>query len=132
MGKIKLWLKEKDVEVHKYMNENDRYVFHKINEQNATIGAQGAPLTAGRSLAVDTKFVPLGALLWLETSSTYNNKIEKLVVAQDIGSAIKGAVRGDYFWGSGGDEILKLAGSMNSKGRYFVLLPKNYEVKNGN
>ena len=54
-------------------------------------------------------------------------KIEKLVVAQDIGSAIKGIVRGDYFWGSGADENLDKAGKMNSSGKYYILIPKNAE-----
>ncbi|MFR1031348.1 MAG: 3D domain-containing protein [Alphaproteobacteria bacterium] len=52
-------------------------------------------------------------------------KIEKLVVAQDIGSAIKGPIRGDYFWGSGKDDVLEKAGKMNSAGRYFILIPQN-------
>ena len=57
-------------------------------------------------------------------------KIEKLVVAQDIGGAIKGAVRGDYFWGSGKDDVLDYAGRMNSAGRYFIMLPKKTETRN--
>ena len=80
-------------------------------------------MQAGRSLAVDRSIIPLGSLLWLETSTPNNKQLEKLVIAQDIGSAIKGIVRGDYFWGSGSDEILKLAGSMNQEGRYFILIP---------
>jgi len=67
--------------------------------------------------------------LWLETSYPDKGKLGKLVVAQDVGSAIKGPIRGDYFWGSGGDEVLRLAGSMNSGGRYYLLVPKNAEVK---
>ena len=52
-------------------------------------------------------------------------------MAQDIGSAIKGAVRGDYFWGSGGDDILEQAGKMNSKGQYYILIPNHVETVNG-
>lgn len=59
----------------------------------------------------------------------HHEKIEKLVMAQDIGGAIKGGVRGDYFWGSGDDSVLELAGKMNSKGRYFILLPKNVQLQ---
>ena len=51
-------------------------------------------------------------------------------VAQDIGGAIKGAVRGDYFWGSGKDDVLDYAGRMNSAGRYFIMLPKKTETRN--
>ena len=81
------------------------------------------PLHAGRSLAVDKSYIPLGSLLWLETKGPNNKQLEKLVIAQDIGSAIKGIVRGDYFWGSGADEVLEHAGKMNQKGRYFIMLP---------
>lgn len=130
MGKIKKWLEENNELAYEHMNENLRYIFHRLSDAEGPTGAQGVSLTAGRSLAVDRSFVPLGSLLWLETTGPNREKIEKLVVAQDIGGAIKGAVRGDYFWGSGGDEILDLAGRMNSQGRYFILLPKTVEVKN--
>lgn len=124
MGKIKKWLKENPQTAQKYLDKNQRYVFHRLSDTEGPIGALGVPLTAGRSLAVDKKYIPLGALLWLETTGPDREKIEKLVMAQDIGGAIKGAVRGDYFWGSGGDDVLELAGRMHAKGRYFVLLPK--------
>lgn len=91
---------------------------------------RGVPLRAGRSLAVDRRYIPLGSLLWLETTGPDREKIEKLVVAQDIGGAIKGAVRGDYFWGSGKDDVLDYAGRMNSAGRYFIMLPKKTETRN--
>ena len=131
MGQIKKLLKQNPQIADKYLNENQRYVFHRLSGAEGPIGAMGLPLSAGRSLAVDKTFIPLGSLLWLETTGPNGEKIEKLVAAQDIGGAIKGAVRGDYFWGSGGDDVLELAGRMNSKGRYFILLPKDMEVKNG-
>lgn len=127
MGKIKKWLKNNPGLANKYLDQNQRYVFHRLSDAEGPIGALGLPLTAGRSLAVDKSFIPLGALLWLETTGPDREPIEKLVVAQDIGGAIKGAVRGDYFWGSGGDDVLEMAGKMHAKGRYFVLLPKNAE-----
>ena len=124
MGKIKQWLNDNYAEAVHHMNENQRFIFHRFNSADGPIGAQGVALTAGRSLAVDRNFVPLGALLWLETSGPDKEPIHKLMVAQDIGGAIKGAVRGDYFWGSGDDDILHKAGRMNAVGRYFVLIPK--------
>lgn len=130
MGKIKQWLKKNGKVALDNMAENKRYVFHRLTNAEGPIGAQGVPLRAGRSIAVDRHYVPLGALIWLETTGPDREKIEKLVVAQDIGGAIKGAVRGDYFWGSGKDDILDYAGRMNSEGRYFILLPKNLELKN--
>lgn len=129
MGNIKKWLKENYDEALIPMNQNHRYVFHRLTNADGPIGAQGVSLTPGRSLAVDKSFVPLGSLLWLETTGPDKELIRKLVVAQDIGGAIKGAVRGDYFWGSGDDSILEKAGKMNAKGKYYILLPKNSEVK---
>ncbi len=125
MGSIKKWLKANPDKAFANMDENDRYIFHRLGNPEGPVGAQGVPLTAGRSLAVDKDYVPLGALLWLETTLPGNKPLKKLMVAQDIGSAIKGAVRGDYFWGSGGDDVLSLAGSMNSKGTYYILLPQH-------
>lgn len=125
MGNIKKWLKANPEEAFANMNENDRYIFHRLGSPEGPIGALGVPLTAGRSLAVDKSFIPLGSLLWLETTLPGGKPLNRLMSAQDIGSAIKGAIRGDYFWGSGGDDILALAGSMNSQGSYFILLPKH-------
>lgn len=125
---IKKWLRKHPDAAARHMNKNQRYVFHRFNDATGPIGAQGVALTAGRSLAVDRQFIPLGALLWLETSGPKKENIHKLVIAQDIGGAIKGAVRGDYFWGSGDDEILDLAGRMNSTGKYYILLPNSQEA----
>lgn len=130
MGKIKQWLKKNGQLALDNMAENKRFVFHRLVDAEGPVGAQGVPLRAGRSLAVDRRYIPLGSLLWLETTGPDREKIEKLVVAQDIGGAIKGAVRGDYFWGSGKDDVLDYAGRMNSAGRYFIMLPKNTETRN--
>lgn len=110
------------------MAENERFIFQKINTADGPLGAYGVSLTAGRSLAVDTRYIPLGSILWLDTLSPDKRNIDKIVFAQDIGSAIKGVVRGDYFWGHG-EEALKYAGRMNSVGKYFILLPKETSVK---
>lgn len=130
MGNIKKWLKENFDTAKDEMNENQRYIFHKIGNGEGPIGALGVDLTAGRSLAVDKTIIPLGALLWLETTAPDNTKINRFVMAQDIGSAIKGAVRGDFFWGSGGDDVLEKAGKMNAKGQYYILIPNNSETSN--
>ena len=127
---MKKWLKKHPEQATQLMQENERFIFHRFVEENGPVGAFGIPLTAGRSLAVDRQYIPLGALLWLSTTTPDKNPLQKLVAAQDIGSAIKGAVRGDYFWGSGGDEILDLAGKMNNTGHYYIFIPK--EIKNAN
>ena len=128
MGKIKKWLKKNGQLALDNMAENKRYVFHRLVDAEGPIGAQGVPLRAGRSLAVDRKYIPLGALLWLETTGPDGEPINKLVMAEDVGSAIKGGIRGDYFWGHG-EEALESAGRMNSVGRYFILIPDDAEVK---
>lgn len=128
MPKIREWLKSNGESAKKNMLLNDRYIFHKIVKAEGPLGAMGLPLVAGRSMAVDRDYIPLGSVLWLETDGPDREAIRKLVMAEDVGSAIKGGVRGDYFWGHG-EDALNCAGRMNSKGRYFMLLPKDAEVK---
>lgn len=124
MIEIKKWLNQNPDEAKKYMQQNQRFIFHRIVKESGPVGAFGVPLQGGRSMAVDKDIIPLGSLMWLSTKTPDGQALNKLVAAQDIGSAIKGAVRGDYFWGSGGDEVLAAAGSMNSAGRYYILIPK--------
>lgn len=128
MPKIREWLRKNPDKAQDLMAENERFIFQKINTADGPLGAFGIPLTAGRSLAVDTDFIPIGSVLWLNTTSPDHHEINKVVFAQDIGSAIKGVVRGDYFWGHG-EEALKHAGRMNSSGKYFIILPKEAAVK---
>ena len=128
MPKIREWLRQNPDKAQDLMAENERFIFQKINTADGPLGAYGVSLTAGRSLAVDTRYIPLGSVLWLDTVSPDKRNINKIVFAQDIGSAIKGVVRGDYFWGHG-EEALKYAGRMNSVGKYFIFLPKETSVK---
>ena len=84
------------------------------------------PLTAGRSLAVDRRYIPLGVPVWLDTTAPApagTVPLRRLMIAQDTGGAIKGVVRGDVFWGAGG-RAEAIAGRMNSPGRYAVLIPR--------
>ena len=93
---------------------------------NATDGPQGAlgvPLTPGRSIAVDPRNVPLGAPVYLATTQPLSTKpLNRLVMAQDTGGAIRGAVRADFFWGFGADAGAQ-AGRMKQQGQMWVLLP---------
>ena len=91
------------------------------------------PLTAGRSLAVDRKFLPLGIPIWLNADYLDENAnlLQRLMVSQDTGGAIKGLVRGDVFWGSGG-KALALAGPMKAKGEFYVFLPKTIAISKNN
>lgn len=129
MGDVRKWLRAHPEEAVKLLRQNKRYVFHRIASTSAPVGAHNVPLTPQRSLAVDKTYIPLGSLLWLETRGPLNEPIEQLVVAQDIGGAIKGIVRGDFYWGSGDEEVLSQAGRMNSVGQYYILLPKTMELK---
>ena len=127
MDKIREWLDENGDKAKKNMLLNDRFIFHKIVDAEGPLGAMGLPLFAGRSMAVDKSFIPLGVILWIETNSP-KGELNRLVMAEDVGSAIKGAIRGDYFWGHG-DEALQFAGRMNARGKYYVVLPKDAKVK---
>jgi membrane-bound lytic murein transglycosylase A len=128
MPKIREWLRKNPDKAKDLMAENNRFIFQRITDADGPVGALGVSLTAGRSLAVDNKYIPLGAMMWLDTVNPDNGNLKKIVFAQDIGSAIKGVVRGDYFWGQG-EQALKHAGRMNSKGKYYIFAPKNSAVK---
>jgi len=119
---VRAWLKSHPAEAPALMAENPRYVFFRLVHGEGPIGAFSVPLTAGRSLAVDPKFIPLGVPVWLDTVDPDGIRLQRLMMAQDTGSAIKGAVRGDVFWGSG-DQAFDKAGRMKSRGFYYVLLP---------
>jgi membrane-bound lytic murein transglycosylase A len=107
------------------MQLNPSYIFFRPLQGPGPVGAQGVVLTPGRSLAVDRRFIPLGAPIWLATTSPLDSSeaLNRLVIAQDTGSAIKGPVRGDLYWGHGENAALN-AGFMKSSGRYYILLPK--------
>ncbi|MBL8643122.1 MAG: murein transglycosylase A [Rhodospirillaceae bacterium] len=120
---VRDWLKQNPDRAAELMNQNARYIFFRKIEGDGPIGAQGVALTPGRSLAVDPRYVALGLPLWLDTVDPDNAPLQKLVVAQDVGAAITGAVRGDYFWGAGEGAFAKAA-RMKSQGRYYVLLPR--------
>jgi membrane-bound lytic murein transglycosylase A len=106
------------------MRENPSYVFFKEISGDGPYGSENVVLTAQRSLAVDRNFIPLGVPLWLDATGRFiPGTTRRLVIAQDIGGAIKGPVRGDLFWGSG-DAAGRQAGSMNAMGHFALLLPQ--------
>ena len=124
MPEIRAWLKAHPEEGRRIMELNRRYIFFREIDGEGPVGAEGVPLTAGRSLAVDTALLPLGAPVWLDTHWPGDpaRPLRRLMVAQDTGSAIKGPVRGDFFWGTG-EAAFAEAGRMKSAGRYWLLLP---------
>jgi membrane-bound lytic murein transglycosylase A len=128
MQGIKAWGQRNPEQLGALLAENPSYVFFR--ELPATAegppGALGVALTAGRSLAVDPRAVPLGAPVFLATTRpNAQEPLRRLMLAQDTGGAIKGAVRADLYWGSG-IEAGTLAGRMRQPGRLWVLLPHGF------
>lgn len=123
MPSVRDWLKAHPDQAPALMAENPRYVFFREVGPDGPFGAAGVALTPGRSLAVDTTFVALGTPLWLVSSDPDGAPLRRLMIAQDTGSAIKGPIRGDFFWGAG-DAAFNKAGRMKSKGGYYLLLPR--------
>lgn len=125
MQHLRAWLQANPEEATEIMRENPRYIFFRRIEGEGPIGALGVPLTPERSLAVDPRLLPLGAPIWLDTTrpGPDDTPLRRLMVAQDTGSAIVGAVRGDFYWGTG-EAALDEAGRMAERGRYWLLLPK--------
>jgi len=128
MQKIRAWLKAHPDRAVAMMNRNPSVVFFLKSKANGAVGSQGVELTPLRSMAVDTSFIPLGIPLWLDADDVNGKQLRRLVVAQDTGGAIKGAVRGDLFCGAGADAETT-AGGLQSRGKYYLLIPKSVNVK---
>ena len=127
MQNIKSWMGKNPNHLAEVLGQNPSYVFFKVldgSSDQGPVGALGVPLTGGYSGAVDKHHITLGAPLFLATShpANANAGLNRLIVAQDTGSAIKGAVRVDYFWGYG-DEAGQMAGRHNTTGYVWQLLP---------
>lgn len=130
MQGIKDWGRRNPQRLPALLNANPSYVFFRelTNPNGGPLGALGVPLTDERSIAIDPRVFPLGAPVWLATTRpNSNDPLNRLMLAQDTGGAIRGNVRADFFWGFG-DEAGKLAGGMKQKGRMWVLLPKDYPM----
>ncbi|MGB8436707.1 MAG: MltA domain-containing protein, partial [Burkholderiales bacterium] len=141
MQGIQAWARAHTARVADLLNQNPSYVFFRELPPNdvgrggggtaeyvGPIGALGVPLTAERSIAVDRRYVPLGAPVYLATTRPNSDEpLERLMIAQDTGGAIRGPVRADFFWGTG-REAGRLAGRMRQTGSMWVLLPNGYPV----
>jgi membrane-bound lytic murein transglycosylase A len=125
MQGIKAWAAANPERLQEALGHNASYVFFReLPAQDGPVGALGVPLEAGYSIAVDPKFVPLGAPVFLATTYPLSPQpLERLAMAQDTGGAIRGALRADFFWGSGA-QAGELAGRMRQPGRLWVLWPR--------
>lgn len=130
MQAIKRYLEAHPKQMDKVINKNKSFVFFRKMTEGVALGSQGVALTPGYSLAIDKQWIPMGAPLWLtttrpdSTNPDENKPLQRLMIAQDTGGAIRGKVRGDVFWG-GGEKATLIAGHMKNHGHYWILLPKN-------
>jgi membrane-bound lytic murein transglycosylase A len=128
MEGIKNWARKNITKLREFLNMNASYVFFRKlpNDLPGPIGALGVSIEAERSVAIDPKFIPLGAPIFLSTTKPNTSEpLEQLMVAQDTGGAIRGGVRADFYWGSG-DGAGRKAGSMKQQGKIWTLLPMDY------
>jgi membrane-bound lytic murein transglycosylase A len=129
LGALSRWLRADRARGQQVMWQNESFIFFrelKGDESDGPRGALGVVLTPGRSLAVDTAFHTLGTPIYVSAPTlkhaTKSGGFNRLMVAQDVGSAIKGPERGDIYFGSG-ERAGRLAGITSHAGSYFVLLP---------
>lgn len=121
---IQNWVRRNGDAGLKLLRHNPSYVFFRVVDQvppeKGPLGAMNRSITTLRSVAVDPRYTPLGAPVWIEKDG--QEPLRRLMIAQDTGSAIKGAQRADIFFGTG-DEAGRVAGRVRDPGRMVVLLP---------
>ncbi|HAG53361.1 MAG TPA: murein transglycosylase [Alphaproteobacteria bacterium] len=121
---IRQYLEENPDKVDKILHENPSYIFF-AERANGPFGAFGNVLTANHSVATDRSFVPLGTPLFIETKVTATDEdFNNMVFAQDVGGAIKGAIRADIFFGSD-EQAEHYSGKQNQEGNMYVFSAKN-------
>src|SRR5690606_11633792 len=128
MQNIKRWARENPLRVQEMLNVNPAMVFFReeavTDPELGPKGAYGIPLIGGRAVAIDTRYVPLGAPVYLSTQYPASSQpLRRLAFAQDTGAAIKGPARVDYYWGFG-DDAGAQAGRMKQQGELWVLWPR--------
>jgi peptidoglycan lytic transglycosylase A len=124
MQGIKAWASANPQKLQDALNQNPSYVFFReLPTTDGPIGALNIPLHAELSLAVDRRFVPLGAPVYLATTMPLSEEpLERLMAAHDTGGAIRGVVRADFFWGTGAEAGAQ-AGRMRQQGKMWLLWP---------
>jgi membrane-bound lytic murein transglycosylase A len=132
MQGIKNWARNNLNKLRDLLNSNPSYVFFRELPAGlpGPLGALGVPIAVERSVAIDPKYIPLGAPIFLSTTQPNSAApLKRLMVAQDTGGAIKGGVRADFYWGAGNEAGIK-AGAMKQQGKIWVLLPKEFVLPN--
>jgi len=130
MNGIKNWARNNPAKLRELLNSNPSYVFFRELPAGlpGPLGALGVPILAERVVAIDPKYVPLGAPVFLSTTEPNSSKpLKRLMMAQDTGGAIKGGVRADFYWGDGNEAGAK-AGAMKQAGKIWVFLPKEFVI----
>jgi membrane-bound lytic murein transglycosylase A len=131
MQSIIAWARRNPAKVNELLNSNASYVFFReLPASNAgPLGSLGIPLTPRRSIAVDRRYVPLGAPVFIATTWPNSTKpLNRLMLAQDTGGAIRGPVRADFFWGFG-EAAAREAGRMKQPLRMWMLWPNGYPIE---
>ena len=131
MQGIKQWGRDHPNALPELLAENPSYVFFRevmpdpAAAIDGPIGTLGVPLAAGRAIAVDARFIPLGSPVFVATTWPLSTRpLNRLMLAQDTGGAIRGPLRADWFWGFG-EDAAREAGRMKQDGRLWLLWPKD-------
>jgi membrane-bound lytic murein transglycosylase A len=132
MQGIRAWFARNPGRIDEIIDQNPSKVFFKISSRPGAVGSQDVILTARRSMAIDRAFIARSTPVWVDTRAPVpgakgSAPWRQLLIAQDTGGGILGAVRGDVYWGDD-DEAAELGGRMGGAGRYWILLPKAVKV----
>jgi membrane-bound lytic murein transglycosylase A len=132
--RIRDWMRANPRSAEEVRRQNRSFMFFRIvglSDEREAVGAQGVPLNPGRSIAVDRSLHVYGTLLFIQadlplTSDGRTGRFDRLMIAQDTGSAITGAARADIFWGAG-DQAGRLAGQIRHRGGFALLVPRELD-----
>jgi membrane-bound lytic murein transglycosylase A len=132
--RIREWMRANPESAEKVRRQNRSFVFFRIaglSDEAEAIGAQGVPLTPGRSIAVDNSIHVYGTPFFIQTGLPLANEkrtasFERLMIAQDTGSAIVGPARADIYWGAG-DQAGHIAGRLRHPGKFVMLVPRELD-----
>jgi membrane-bound lytic murein transglycosylase A len=134
MDRIRQWMLANPDKAKELRQKNRSFIFFRVAEladHEQAVGAQGVPLTAGRSIAVDRRLHAYGTPLWIDAELPLHDErsgdaFRRLMIAQDTGSAIVGPARGDLYFGAG-DEAGRVAGRIKHPARFVMLMPRGID-----